>query len=265
MFIFLCAPYCICISIFYIWRLLWRTWRHGLKKKSLHSESLIQYLFWGQTISGNSKRILWSCCSILVFLISSLLYLYLYFYRICIFVWCREESKIVQAECNKRMPRLTPGSTFFNQPSTSTLCSVFCISRCYISPLHISTFFQPTILCWAQAHSLANCNLYSSIHVLHWNLSTTITTTTSLYFYTYSMVVYILAYMVPSFKVAYPSSWSHFSQTRSRPASYFSITTITASREKFESEVKYWAALITRSANMLMTGEMEVLLEDNRM
>ena len=142
MCIFLCAPYCICISIFYIWRLLWRTWRHGLKKKSLHSESLIQYLFWGQTISGNSKRILWSCCSILVFLISSLLYLYLYFYRICIFVWCREESKIVQAECNKRMPRLTPGSTFFNQPSTSTLCSVFCISRCYISPLYPLFFNQ---------------------------------------------------------------------------------------------------------------------------
>ena len=129
--------------------------------------------------------------------------------------------------------------------------------------IYIYPLFQPTILCWAQAHSLANCNLYSSINVLHWNLSTT-TTTTSLYFYTYSMVVYIPAYMVPSFKVAYPSSWSHFSQTRSRPASYFSITTITASREKFESEVKYWAALITRSANMLMTGEMEVLLEDNR-
>ena len=130
----------------------------------------------------------------------------------------------------------------------------------YLTP--ISTFFQPTILCWAQTHILANCNLCSSIHVLHWNLSTT--TTTCLYFHTHSMVVYILAYMVPSFKVAYPSSWTHFSQTRSRPASYFSITTITASREKFESEVKYWAALITRSANMLMTGAMEVLLEDNR-
>ena len=146
MLIFLCAPYCIYISIFYIWRLLWRTWRHGLKKKSLHSESLIQYLFWWQTISGNSKRILWSCCSILVFLISSLLYLYLYFYRICIFVWCREESKIVQAECNKRMPRLTPGSTFFNQPAQAhcVLCSVFldAISHPYIYPLFFNQLFS---------------------------------------------------------------------------------------------------------------------------
>ena len=132
---------------------------------------------------------------------------------------------------------LTPIFTFFNQ---------------LFSAEHKHTVLQ-TVICVLQYMFCTGTSPVS-----------TTTANTSVYFYTHSMVVYILAYMVPSFKVAYPSSWSHFSQTRSRPASYFSITTITASREKFESEVKYWAALIRRSANMLMTGEMEVLLEDNR-
>ena len=137
---FLYVYHIVFVFLYSIFDVCFGDWRHGLKRKSLHSESLIQCLFWVQTISGNCKCILWSCWSSLVFLILSLLYSYLYFYRICIFVWCREESKIVQAECNKRMPHLTPGSTFFNQPSTSTLCSVFldAISHPYIH------FVQPT-------------------------------------------------------------------------------------------------------------------------
>ena len=45
----------------------------------------------------------------------------------------RVESKFVRPQCNKRMPRFTPGSTFFNPLfSAHKHTSVFCISSLYL-------------------------------------------------------------------------------------------------------------------------------------
>ena len=176
--VYLYVYHIVFVLLYSIFDVCFGGWRHGLKRKSLYSESLIQCLFWGQTISGNCKRILWYCCSILVFLISSLLYLYLY---LIVFVFSSGAERSPRS-CRRSAINGCLASPldplFSTNPAQAhcILCSVFldAISHPYIH------FFQPNILCWTQTHSLANCNLYSLIHVLHWNLSTTTTPTSIL-------------------------------------------------------------------------------------